>query len=316
MGERSKMKLGICMSCMKHWLALTCAGVAMNGNMSAAEWTDLLDERLTRWEVFTGVPHPSVEIAVHPAPLSAKPGDGKPFGPGDPLKVFTVRMEEGEPVLHVTGQIFAGLSTLEEFGNYHLTMDFRWGERKWPPREEAKRDSGLLYHCTGPHGAFWNVWMRSLEFQIQEGDCGDFIPLAGTAANIRVRTFESGERPVFAPDAPLHAFTGYTRHSPSKESPHGEWNKLELYTLGTTSVFVVNGTPNMVLFDARVRRDDGNGHDPLVKGKIQLQSEAAEAYYRRIMIRKIDKFPVELTDLTTRPTAEPIRFVPVEKKEP
>jgi hypothetical protein len=301
---------------MKSFLPLILTQLTAVGSLAAEDWSDLLDERLSRWEVFTGVPHPSVVIPGHPAPNSEQPGDGKPFGLGDPLRVFTVGMESGEPVLHVTGRVFAGLSTLDDFENYHLTMDFRWGERKWPPRVDLKRDSGLLFHCTGPHGAFWNVWMRSLEFQIQEGDCGDFIPLAGTAANVRVRTFETGERPMFSPDAPLHAYTGYTRHSPSQEAPHGEWNKLELYTLGTTSVFVVNGIPNMVLFDARKRRDGDEGQEPLVKGKIQIQSEGAEAFYRRIRLRKIHEFPEELRELTARPPGEPIRFVPVEKKAP
>ena len=53
------------------------------------------------------------------------------------------------------------------------------GEKRWPPREDKIRDSGCCYHAVPPHGASYGFWMRSCEFQIQEGDCGDFYSLAG-----------------------------------------------------------------------------------------------------------------------------------------
>ena len=39
-------------------------------------------------------------------------------------------------------------------------------------RKNAKKDSGLMYHAVGPNGADGGNWMRSHEFQIQEGDKG------------------------------------------------------------------------------------------------------------------------------------------------
>ena len=44
---------------------------------------------------------------------------------------------------------------------------------------ERKKDSGLLYFAVGNHGADYGAWMRSQEFQIQEGDCGDYWGVAG-----------------------------------------------------------------------------------------------------------------------------------------
>ena len=58
------------------------------------------------------------------------------------------------------------------------------------PRLNPKRDNGILYHATGPHGKFWNVWMRSHEMQIQETDMGDYFALAGTVMNIKSKKVE------------------------------------------------------------------------------------------------------------------------------
>ncbi|MDB4309667.1 DUF1080 domain-containing protein, partial [Akkermansiaceae bacterium] len=80
---------------------------------------------------------------------------GTPLGlNNDPLKVFSVIAEDGHKVLKITGEIYGGLTTKEEFENYHITMQTKWGEKKWEPRLCDKRDSGLLLHCVGKHGAF------------------------------------------------------------------------------------------------------------------------------------------------------------------
>ena len=62
----------------------------------------------------------------------------------DPLKVFSVKEIDGESILCITGEIYGGLTTRQEFENYHLSLQFRWGDKKWAPRENKKRDSGLL----------------------------------------------------------------------------------------------------------------------------------------------------------------------------
>ena len=75
------------------------------------------------------------------------------------------------------GRVWGALTTMESFENYRLRLEFKWGEKKWPPRESAKRDSGVLYHAVGPHGATYGAWMRSFESQVQEGDInGRTIP--------------------------------------------------------------------------------------------------------------------------------------------
>src|SRR5207244_12722323 len=67
-----------------------------------------------------------------------KKGD-KPYGKNhDPEKVFTVH----DGMIHVSGKVYGGLITEREYENYHLITEFKWGEKTWPPRENATRDSG------------------------------------------------------------------------------------------------------------------------------------------------------------------------------
>src|SRR5688572_29679465 len=86
----------------------------------------------------------------------------------DPKKVFQF---EGD-VLHVSGETFGYITTEKNYGDFHFTIEFKWGQKKYPPRENAKRDAGIMYHVILYSGD--KIWPRSLEYQIQEGDCGDF----------------------------------------------------------------------------------------------------------------------------------------------
>src|SRR5262245_51871526 len=58
----------------------------------------------------------------------------------DPNGVFTVH----DGMVHVLGKEFGYFCTEKEYENYRLTVEFKWGERRWPPRETAARDSGIL----------------------------------------------------------------------------------------------------------------------------------------------------------------------------
>jgi hypothetical protein len=167
-------------------------------------------------------------------------------------------------------------------------MQFKWGDRKWEPRLQRRRDSGILLHCVGKHGAFWNVWKRSLGCQIQEEDIGDFIALAASGADINVAPNEE-KHTAWNPRGKLDPNPGYTDHGPSTERTHGEWNTIDIYTVGDKMVFAVNGKVNMALHNTRQKTQYGPA--PLTKGQIQIQSEAAECYYREIKIRPISKFP-------------------------
>ncbi len=212
----------------------------------------------------------------------------------DPDKVYTVVAEDGKPALRISGQVFGAITSKDEFENYHLKFEFKWGDKRWPPREKAVRDSGLLYHCVGAQGAQGSFWMRSQELQIQEKDCGDYWSVAGAIVDVEAERKDGKGAFFYKKGAPKLTF-GTKQNgprvvkSPDNEKPTGQWNTIELYTVGQTSVHMVNGKVNMILTGSR--QAIGGKEVPLTKGKIQLQSEGAEVFYRDITIRAITKIP-------------------------
>jgi hypothetical protein len=154
-----------------------------------------------------------------------------------------------------------------------------------------------MYHAVGPHGADGGNWMRSHEFQIQEGDCGDYWGCAGAIFDIRsgkdtnnIYTYdEAGDLFAFGTNS---ANGRHCIKYPDAEKPSGEWNTVDLYCFGNTSVHMLNGVVNMILHNSR--QVDGEREIPLIKGKFQIQSEGSEVFYRDIKICSIDKIPVNI----------------------
>jgi hypothetical protein len=228
--------------------------------------------------VWTAVPHASIKE------LPEGYTRGEPIGLSNPYKIYSTEKDaNGDVAMKVTGEVYGGLTSKAVYENFHLTLEFKWGEKKWAPRLDEKRDSGILYHCTGEHGAMWKVWKKSVELQIMEEDFGDLYLLGGPTAMVRV-----DEDLVWTPSAEpqlREGNVGKAIKSEDKESPHGKWTRIDLYVLGDSAVYVVNGTVVMALSDIKL---DGQ---PLTAGQLQLQSEGAECYYRDLRIRSIEALP-------------------------
>jgi hypothetical protein len=77
------------------------------------------------------------------------------------------------------------------------------------------------------------------------------------------------------------------------ENPAGEWNVVDLYCFGRTSVHVVNGMVTMVNYNSGRIEKDGSVL-PLSKGKIQIQSEGGELYVKSITLENIKQIPAGL----------------------
>jgi len=256
---------------------------------SRSEWTSLFNgKNLKGWETYLDAPY-TQDKSAKTTPLGLNK---------DPNKVFSVAKVDGEPALRVSGETFGGINTLADFENYHLRLEFKWGELQWPPKLGQPRDSGLLYHSVGAHGTPM-LWMESFEFQIQEDDTGDYWGVMNVATDIPARKNEQGKY-VYTPGSPLVLFQDKTPNGrsclkyPDAENPSGQWNIVDLYCVGDTCIHVINGTVNMVLLNTR-HLVDGK-MQPLTRGKIQIQSEGAEVYYRNIQIRPLTQLPVGLLE--------------------
>ncbi len=167
------------------------------------------------------------------------------------------KVEDG--VIHVSGEEFGCLTTDKEYSNYRLKLEVKWGEKKYPPRDKPtdRRDSGILLHCVGPD----KVWTKSIECQIQEHDFGDFHMVSGTS--LEVNGVVRKDRVIKTKDA---------------EKPNGEWNVVEVVCDGDKITNIVNG----------VVVNEGSKASE-TRGKILLQSEGAEVFYRNVELTELDK---------------------------
>ena len=208
----------------------------------------------------------------------------------DPSHVFTVVEIDGAKVIRISGEIWGGIYTKNEYENFHLQLKFKWGALSWGQKKGKKKDSGLLYFSTGENGADYGAWMRSQEFQIEEGNCGDYWGVAGGMEDIPV-VKKTDSTYIYDPSGQMETFSAGSkagRHCIKRgdaENPTGEWNTLDLYCSGDTSVHVINGKVMMVLYHSR-QMDNGTV-SPLLRGKLQIQSEGAEVFYKDIKIKKL-----------------------------
>src|SRR5262245_28918770 len=170
-------------------LLLVCLALCVVPTQAQSGWTRIWNGKdLDGWTTWMRQPEPTSEVA------GLKRGaDGKyvePIGSGrDPLKVFTVVGDaDGRPAIRISGEAFGELRSKQSFKDYHLRLQFKWGQKKWPPRDrpETARDSGLLYHVHAEPGAEGRTWARSIELQIQEHDVGDLYAV-GSAIAVRAK---------------------------------------------------------------------------------------------------------------------------------
>jgi Domain of Unknown Function (DUF1080) len=233
----------------------------------------------------------------------------------DPAKFFQVH----DGVIHVYKDQAAGsevpngyLATEAEYANFHLRMEYKWGTKKFKPRMMVVRDAGLLYHVQRPD----SVWPRCVECQIQEGDVGDCFTVRGvrlvtTVEAVPIKT-PSGvikKLPRYKADGgETHTLgdSGIVRVVKSSTPEHDGWNTVELVVRGSKgSEHIVNGE---TVFRAKDLQElgaealstplkkgevDKREWGPLAQGRIALQCEYSEVFYRDIEIRAISDGALE-----------------------
>lgn len=186
----------------------------------------------------------------------------------DPRGVYSVVMEDGEPAIRISGEVWGALISKEELSDFELRLEYKFGTLVYPPLNAF--DSGVMVLSTGALGAVnaggdalsnpvgSGAFMVSMEYQLVNGDIG---------ANYNL--------------GPIGKLPGL--RTVLKERPTG-WNQIGIVVRGASSEHFLNGQ----------HVDNGSGYElrmpgqpavPLTKGKIQLQSEGCEIYFRRIQVR-------------------------------
>jgi hypothetical protein len=280
---------------MKNILALATLLSASLGAAAAdrpGTWKPLLDAKFSQFDVYLSYRGDQImSVLKGTAPADLAPGGLNPPG----QNVFTMIEQGGKPVLRISGEFYGCATTREEFSNYHFRASFKWGEKKWEPRLTELRDSGILYHSRGDFGVdYWKSWALSQEFQVIEHGIGEYWRQATSAFDIRADAKAPGaEAPKWNPKAPWMAFTGSNNHAlaGSDEDRPGQWNQLALVCFADRCVHIVNGKVVMALKNSRYL--EGDKVVPMTGGKFQIQSEAAEVFYRDIEIRSIPAMPKE-----------------------
>jgi hypothetical protein len=223
----------------------------------------------------------------------------------DPRHVVTVH----DGLLHISGDGVGGVSTRREYRDYHMICEFRWGPRTWGARTNRTKDSGALVHCQGPEGGYAGIWMESIEAQIIQGGTGDFIVVRGTGQvqprltaevtkdrdgeNVwcsggQKQVFTSGRVNWFGRDPDWADVLGF-RGKNDVESPADQWTRMDVICRGDRITILVNGVKVNEAFDVYP-----------AAGKLTLQSEMAEIFFRRWELWPLDKAPAASKQLDSK----------------
>jgi hypothetical protein len=208
----------------------------------------------------------------------------------DPKKVFTV----SDSMIRISGEEWGCITSNDEFENYHLVAEYKWGTETHANRKDSARDSGILIHSVGKDGAYGGIWMYSIEVQMIEGGTGDLLVVADNSDDFAItcpvapgtpHVFQEGGRPVtihggrinwWGRDPDWKDVKGF-RGPKDVENPIGQWNRLECTADGDNMTVLLNGKVMTTASNVRPH-----------KGKIQIQSEGAELF-----VRKVDLIPLK-----------------------
>jgi hypothetical protein len=204
-------------------------------------------------------------------------------------------------VLHFLGPKFdrsqpstmGHIATVEEWGNYHLRLEFKWGTERFAPRTLQRRNSGILYHMAPDKD---RLFPDCVEFQVEEGDVGDAVmvntqglqgPVFGGTPlwpNWIPAIPKVYEEPLVVGSLARQWF----RRSGVYEELD-EWNTLDLYAFDDQAAHLVNGRIVLTLFSMISRAAGGSAAKSLTKGRIALEFEAAEVFFRNVAIKPLDE---------------------------
>ena len=220
----------------------------------------------------------------------------KGSGRDDPNGVFSVV----DGMIRISGEGIGYLATVNSYRDYHLSIEYKWGERT--DGSKYVRNSGLLLHAVGPDGSAKGRWMTSIEFQLAQGCEGDLIVIPGMDENGKAIPATITSDTVLASDGATRwkrggkktVYSGKqlwwsqhqvgfkelldTRGRHDVASPLGEWTRAEcICDQGRISI-KINGVMVNECYDVFPSA-----------GKILLQNEGNEIYFRKFELHPLQR---------------------------
>ena len=212
----------------------------------------------------------------------------------DPDHVITI--EDGAIHLYKDANdqdkvVMGYIGTKRDYENYHFRVQYRWGEKKFEPRYKLARDAGVYYHIQGDDA----VWPKALQYQVEQENVGDLITLYGFQLDtwIDPKTAKADPPTYLGPDSggSPRVMGGkgiaYQKHLAGKFELDG-WNTAEIIARGDTTTHILNG--HVVNSGRNIRIVDPADPEhpkPAAKGRIALEIEAAEMFFREVEIREL-----------------------------
>ncbi|MDG1895708.1 MAG: DUF1080 domain-containing protein [Fuerstiella sp.] len=240
------------------------------------------------------VPHKEVIHPFNSTDLSGFTTWLQLTGAKDPASDY--RVTDG--MIHVGGRGMGYLATVDSYRDYHLSVEYKWGERT--DGSGNVRNSGILLHATGPPGNARGIWMASIECQLAQGCEGDIICIRGNdkdgntipvsfisdtrmANDGRTRWHRNGLKTAYAGKQfwwSNHE-VGFqerldTRGADDVASPLGEWTKVECICDGARITIKINGTIVNECYDVYP-----------TAGRILLENEKNEVLFRNLELRPL-----------------------------
>lgn len=207
----------------------------------------------------------------------------------DPLGMF--RIEDG--VLHILGSDvdpaqfeFGYIATEREYESFRVRFEYKFGDRHYV---DFPKDSGFFVAVVGED----KIWPRAQECQVMVMDTGSTYLFEQATLDTTIDpdnpnpTYREGGIAYTSPRIAVP----YPRVSrDTQRDVADDWNTVEVIVDGEASEFIVNG---YTTFRSTARRQpdpdfpDDPRHDiPLTRGRILIQQEGAEIYYRNVEIEE------------------------------
>ncbi|QEG36279.1 3-keto-disaccharide hydrolase [Bythopirellula goksoeyrii] len=227
-------------------------------------------------------------------------------GEEDPNRAFSVV----DGMIRISGEGIGYLATVDNFRDYHLSLEYRWGMNT--DGSGSVRNSGILLHATGAHGNYKGRWMASIECQLAQGCEGDLIvmqgqDLAGNTIPVFIAsdtTLASDGRTRWNRGGTKTDYSGrqfwWSRHQVDFEerldnrgendvaNPVGEWTRVECLCIGDRITIKINGVTVNECYEVSPS-----------SGKILLENEGSEVFFRNLELYSVS-VPIKKTNTDNR----------------